>query len=226
MTEEYLEANGNEQRQKVTELKKLPRPNMKLDGAREGKIKPDKAFKEGFRKYIDYQSHIDRYQVQFASGRQYEDLSNYQERSHYKPSKDPLKHKEGDWWVAGVPAIPYAQILNEQPVTNLFEPGKLELRDINKMQSLPYGRIMSKNKFIQESIKTMDRDQTHYMLAGVRPYERNVMRDYIYSQRNEIPHFKFENIYNKQNVDSGAVRYGSIKMDKAALGKGKNAYKR
>ncbi len=225
MSEEYLEVSGIDESQKVKKLKQMPKPNMKLEGMREGKIQPDKAWKEGFKKYIDYQSLIDSYQVPFSSGRQYQDPKNYQERSHYTPSKDPLKHRQGDWWVAGVPVIPYAQILEEQPVTNLFEPGKLELRDINKMQALPYGKIMNKDRFIQESIKAMDRDHTHHMLAGIRPYEKNLMREYIYSQRNEIPHFKFENLYNKQQAASGAVNYGTIKKDKSALSAGKNAYK-
>jgi hypothetical protein len=118
------------------------------------------------------------------------------------------------------PAIPKAEILNEQVVTNLFDPNEVELKDINKLQARPYGNIMSKNPYIQNQIQHNNNNIEHHLTSNVRPFERNLMKELIYSRRNNLPSLKSETIFNQ---DVHNLNYSNKMLDK--VGNKKDTYK-
>ncbi len=171
---------------------------MKIVARREGQIGMDPAMKEGKEKFLNFKSLTDNYQCPYSNGRAYQHTRAYQETAQYKPPTNKLHIRDQPWWVQTGPVIPNAQILNEQPVTNLLNPNEMELQDINKLQAMPYGSVMNKNRFIQTSIKTMDNVHSHELIHSVKPFEKQAMADLIYSRRNNLPAFKAEQIFNEK----------------------------
>ncbi len=211
--------------QEMTNLKQISQAEknsyakMRISGRREGMIEPNQASRVHDERYVQYKSFQDAYQMPFRFGRLYEEPSSYRKMSQYKRPKDQTR--EGDWWIAGIPVIPHSQIINEQPVTNLFDPSVIELKDINKVQPEPYGNIQAKNKFIQSSIRQMDTVNTHALIHGITPYQNSLMKQLIWERRNSLPSYKFEAEYNEKFHGITTKKHTLADFEK----KGKRAYK-